>query len=312
MLGLRAARIRVVGHGRVKWRQAVRRGPAARRQASAIRSRMRVGQARARGARPRPPRPAAALPHRRRRRPRAAAAAAPRRGSRRPLDRDVGAARSAVLEAVDLGLARGEVDRDVGPRREDPELAHLLGRDPAGGEVGDRARRRSAGGRWRCPPAAVSTGTPTASTCTASEPSSASTMSRSWIIRSSTTSMSRLRAENEPSRCTSTKRGARPCRQSTSVAGLKRSMCPTWRTAPRCAARRDQVVGLLERRGRWASRPARRARPRAARPGDRVVVDRRHGHRDRVHLGEQSQSVVEHAAAVAPPRPRRRAPRSTS
>ena len=57
-----------------------------------------------------------------------------------------------VGQPVDLGLAGGEVDRDVGPRREDPELADLLGGDPAGGQVGDQARRRSAGGRWRCRP----------------------------------------------------------------------------------------------------------------------------------------------------------------
>ena len=42
----------------------------------------------------------------------------------------------------------------------------------------------------------VRTGTPTASTWTASEPSRLRTMSRSWIIRSRTTSMSRLRGEN--------------------------------------------------------------------------------------------------------------------
>jgi hypothetical protein len=53
----------------------------------------------------------------------------------------------------------------------------------------------------------VSTGTPTASIDVGSAFTSARMMSRSWIIRSNTTSMSRLRSGNTPSRCTSMNRG---------------------------------------------------------------------------------------------------------
>src|SRR4249920_1180436 len=46
----------------------------------------------------------------------------------RPLDLDLGQPiRTRSPEPVDLGLPGGEVDRDVGPWGEDPELADLLG-----------------------------------------------------------------------------------------------------------------------------------------------------------------------------------------
>ena len=145
------------------------------------------------------------VPDRAPRRPRAGGAAAPRR-----------ARRSARL---DLGpaVAPRPAGRP-GPRgRRSPRRCRSAARRP--GTCGPSPRRpgwpsgwrsgptRSGAARWRCPPRGVRTGTPTASTWTASEPSRHSTMSRSWIIRSRTTSMSRLRGENEPSRWTSMKRG---------------------------------------------------------------------------------------------------------
>ena len=56
--------------------------------------------------------------------------------------------------------------------------------------------------------AAVSTGTPTASIASTSDCTRDRTMSRSWIIRSNTTSISRLRSGNVPSRWTSMNRGS--------------------------------------------------------------------------------------------------------
>ena len=91
-------------------------------------------------------------------------------------------------------------------------------------------------------------------------------MSRSWIIRSRTTSTSRLRGEKEPRRWTSTNRAPFPAESRASVAGLKRSMWPTCRTAPRSAASarrssassRVAVIGFSSRTSRPRSR-ARRA-----------------------------------------------------
>ena len=68
-----------------------------------------------------------------------------------------------------------------------------------------------------CP---VSTGTPTASIAATSSPTAVRTMSRSWIIRSKTTSTSRLRGEKAPMRCTSMKRGASTSGRATVTAGL--------------------------------------------------------------------------------------------
>ena len=73
-----------------------------------------------------------------RRTPRAAARRGSSSGAADPLDRDLRPGR-AFDQPVDLRLPRREVGRHVGPRREDPELAHLLGGDAAGGEVGDQA-----------------------------------------------------------------------------------------------------------------------------------------------------------------------------
>jgi len=66
----------------------------------------------------------------------------------------------------------------------------------------------------------VSTGTPTASIALTSDFTSARMMSRSWIIRSNTTSMSRLRSGNTPSRWTSMKRGVETSGITAATAGL--------------------------------------------------------------------------------------------
>jgi len=77
----------------------------------------------------------------------------------------------------------------------------------------------------------VSTGTPTASIEVTSERTIARMISRSWIMRSNTTSMSRLRSGKALSRCTSMNRGEVTRRIATSTAGLCRSVWPTARVA---------------------------------------------------------------------------------
>ena len=73
----------------------------------------------------------------------------------------------------------------------------------------------------------VRTGTPTPSTLTTSVPSIASATSRSWIITSKMTSMSRLRSGNPLSRWTSMKRAFCSTGRAACSAGLKRSVWPT-------------------------------------------------------------------------------------
>ena len=142
------------------------------------------------------------------------------------------------------------------------------------------------------------TGTPTASTWTASDPSRLRSRSRSWIMRSSTTSMSRLRGENGASRWTSMKRGLLACLRNRSAAGLKRSTCPTWRTRPRSRARRDQVVCLLERRGdRLLHQHVLAGLEQQAH--DPVVVHRGDRDRHRVRGGDHRFQRVQGRAAVA-------------
>ncbi len=66
----------------------------------------------------------------------------------------------------------------------------------------------------------VNTGTPTASIDVTGERTSDRITSRSWIIKSKTTSISRLRSGNTPSRCTSMKRGEVTIGITAATAGL--------------------------------------------------------------------------------------------
>ncbi len=70
-------------------------------------------------------------------------------------------------------------------------------------------------------------GRPTARTSLTGDFAKASTMSRSWIIRSSTTSTSSERGVNTLSRCTSKNIGCVSNGTVARTAGLKRSRCPT-------------------------------------------------------------------------------------
>ena len=70
-------------------------------------------------------------------------------------------------------------------------------------------------------------GRPTARTSLTGDLANASTMSRSWIIRSSTTSTSSERGVNTLSRCTSKNMGCVSSGTVARTAGLKRSRCPT-------------------------------------------------------------------------------------
>src|SRR5580700_1363599 len=75
----------------------------------------------------------------------------------------------------------------------------------------------------------VITGMPTAFRSTTGAPTSARRMSRSWIITSYTTSISRLRGVKTPRRCTSKNIGLETIFRAAVTAGLKRSRWPTWR-----------------------------------------------------------------------------------
>ena len=96
---------------------------------------------------------------------------------------------------------------------------------------------------------------------------SASTISTSWIIRSSTTSTSRLRGLKTLSRWISKNRGSVARRSNSTTAGLKRSRWPTCRMRPcrsaastmRPAGARSGGDGLLHQHvdaGRRAARQA--------------------------------------------------------
>ena len=120
----------------------------------------------------------------------------------------------------------------------------------------------------------VSTGTPTARTDRATcPPTSVSTRSMSWIIRSSTTATSDPRGLNGASRSLSMNRGASTYGSAARTARLNRS---TWPVCTMRAVRsrdREQLVRLRERRRRSASRSAawmpaleRRRAPRRSAP----------------------------------------------
>src|SRR5271156_678567 len=75
----------------------------------------------------------------------------------------------------------------------------------------------------------VITGMPTAFKSTTGAPTSASRMSKSWIITSYTTSISRLRGVKIPRRCTSKNIGLETIFIAATTAGLNRSRCPICR-----------------------------------------------------------------------------------
>ena len=119
------------------------------------------------------------------------------------------AAAVPLFQAVAADLLRVVVERVVAARQEGAELAHPLGRDPRGGQV-----RHAAGGQLDPGVGDVHPrrehAMPVARTSATGLGSSACRIWRSWIIRSRTTSTSRLRGEKTPRRCTSTKRGGTP------------------------------------------------------------------------------------------------------
>ena len=104
----------------------------------------------------------------------------------------------------------------------------------------------------------------------------ASTMSTSWIIRSSTTSTSRLRGLKTLSRWISKNSGRLARRSSSTTAGLKRSRWPTCRMRPNLVGGSRSGAPRSRDPERWASPPGRRCRLRAVRSrplrGTRVGV----------------------------------------
>ena len=89
---------------------------------------------------------------------------------------------------------------------------------------------------WAMSTDGVRTGTPTASMERTDEVVMLRIRSRSWIIRSSTTSTSVPRSVKGARRWHSMKRGRATMPSRTRMAGLKRSRCPTCSTRPRRAA----------------------------------------------------------------------------
>ena len=152
-----------------------------------------------------------------------------------------------------------------------------------------------------------STGTPTASMAVISVPMAASSTSRSWIIRSNTTSMSRLRSRKPLRRCTSTKPGAVDVRQR---GGHRRVEAlgvadREHRAVPR--RQRDQAVRLLER-PRHRLLDQHRHAARQERPGQLGVQLGRRGHDHGVDR-RQRRGVGEGLGAVRGGNRRRRGPR---
>ncbi len=97
-----------------------------------------------------------------------------------------------------------------------------------------RNRPETPGARWRYPPSGESTEMPAARISSGASPARSSTMSRSWIIRSRTTSTSRLRGVNTLMRWTSKNSGSVVAFFRAATAGLNRSRWPTCRIRP-CA-----------------------------------------------------------------------------
>ena len=109
-----------------------------------------------------------------------------------------------------------------------------------------RSRWGTAAARWRYPPSADRIEMPAARISSGSARASASTISTSWIIRSSTTSTSRLRGLNRFRRWISKNSGRVARRSSSITAGLKRSRWPTWRMRPWRAGGFDHAGGGFE------------------------------------------------------------------
>ena len=186
-----------------------------------------------------------------------------------------------VADRKDHQVLPAVVERDVLLRLEQPQFADALGGNPAGREIGDAAVGELqahvgdvhlARTGWRC----RRRGSPRVRRRV-----SASTMSRSWIIRSSTTSTSRLRGLNTLRRWISKKSGSVARRSSAATAGLKRSRWPTCRMRPCRSAAVDQARRRSRGRARWAFPPARRCRLRAVR--SRPLRGTRSGRRQRRH-----------------------------
>ena len=172
----------------------------------------------------------------------------------------------------------------IGVGLEEPDLAHAVAADPAGGDVGDAAGREP---QPRVGDVELRRQHRHADRLDRriSDLTSARMTSRSWIIRSNTTSMSRLRSGNAPSRWTSMNRGAVTSgsdRRDRRVVALgvpdrerrarrrapprsarrpRRASAPSAsRPAPRCRARETAA------RRRGAARSARRRRPHRPAP----------------------------------------------
>jgi hypothetical protein len=154
-----------------------------------------------------------------------------------------------------------------------------------------------------------STGSPTARTSRTGSPTSFSTMSRSWIIRSKTTSTSSDRGVNTLSRCTSKNIGRFSSPRTARTAGLNRSRCPTCTTRPSSRANpqsRPPRPGSPPAASRSAGR-----RPPPSAPRARRMMHRRHAHARRIHLHrrpqpgtpQSSRTPVRHTSLRRRPRP---------
>ena len=122
-----------------------------------------------------------------------------------------------------------------------------------------RSRPRTRSARGRCRAAASAPACPPRGSRATGLPTQADTIWRSWIIRSRTTSTSRPRGVNTPSRCASMKSGARHRAERR----VDRRVVPLdvadREDAAAAARERDELVGLGRPWRRSASRRARRS-----------------------------------------------------
>ena len=135
-------------------------------------------------------------------------------------------------------------------------------------------------------------GSPTARTSRTALLANVSTMSRSWIIRSSTTSTSSARGVNTLSRCASKNMGRFRFGSTASTAGLNRSRCPGCKMRPPRSGARNQIVSFSQtRRQRLFHQQVQPGIEQ--RRGHLMMLDGWHGHDCGIQLQIRLQQFVD-------------------
>ena len=271
---------------------------------SAIARRQRAARA---GRRRRPPAARPRVADGARRNPPARAAAARRAATGSWPPWIAGRCAVAAHQPPAFDLLRGVVDRDVRVRLEEPDLAHAVAADAAGRHVGDAAGREPQPRVGDVELAASAPARRPLRSTSTSDRTSARMMSRSWIIRSKTTSMSRLRSGNAPSRCTSMNRG-----EVDAAAAPRRPPGCSARCARPPASRRTRAAAAISSSASASDRAigfstSTRDAALEKRQRDVAVQLGRHRDRHRVDLAEQLADSRSARARRSPRRSPRRA-----